>query len=74
MTEINPRIRALEDIVMIARQHGLSVSEVAAALGAPPPRTASASRARSNGWLPALIVFGLVMVGVSALAFRIDRD
>jgi hypothetical protein len=48
VTEIDPRSRALEDIVMLARQHGLSRDEVAAALGAPPPATAAASsRARS---------------------------
>jgi hypothetical protein len=30
--------------------------------------------ADSVGWPIALIVFGLVMIGLSALAFRIDRD
>jgi hypothetical protein len=47
MTEIDPRARALEDIVMLAREHELTASEVAAALGAPAPRAASASRTRS---------------------------
>jgi Predicted membrane protein (DUF2157) len=47
VTEINPRTRALEDIVMLARQHGLAASEIAAALGAPAPRAAETSRARS---------------------------
>jgi hypothetical protein len=46
MIEIDPRSRALEDIVTLARQHGLSAREIADALGAPagPPE---ASRARS---------------------------
>jgi hypothetical protein len=43
MTEIEPRTRALEDIVMLARQHGLTAGEIAAALGAP------ASAAQSSG-------------------------
>ena len=30
--------------------------------------------ADSVGWPLALIVFGLLMIGLSALAFRIDRD
>ena len=30
--------------------------------------------ADSVGWPIALIIFGLVMIGLSALAFRIDRD
>jgi hypothetical protein len=49
MTEIDPRTRALEDIVTLARQHGLTASEVAAALGAPasPATAPPSSRARS---------------------------
>jgi hypothetical protein len=43
MTEIEPRTRALEDIAMLARQHGLTAGEIAAALGAP------ASAAQSSG-------------------------
>jgi hypothetical protein len=30
--------------------------------------------ADSIGWPLALIVFGMLMIGLSALAFRIDRD
>ena len=30
--------------------------------------------ADSVGWPIALIIFGLLMIGLSALAFRIDRD
>jgi hypothetical protein len=30
--------------------------------------------AQSVGWPLALIVFGMFMIGLSALAFRIDRD
>ena len=30
--------------------------------------------ADSVGWPIALMVFGLVMIGLSALAFRVDRD
>ena len=30
--------------------------------------------ADSVGWPIALVVFGLIMIGLSALAFRIDRD
>jgi hypothetical protein len=47
MTEIDRRRRALEDIVMLAREHGLTNAEIAAALGAPPLPAARASRARS---------------------------
>jgi len=46
VTEIDPRTRALADIVMLARQHGLSSSEVAAALGAA-PGGAAAGRTRA---------------------------
>jgi hypothetical protein len=47
MTEIDPRVRALEDIVMLARQHGLSSTEIVAALGAKAPAAARTNRARS---------------------------
>jgi hypothetical protein len=46
MTEIDRRVRALEDIVMLAREHGLSTPEIVAALGAAAPPT-QANRTRS---------------------------
>jgi len=47
MTEIDRRARALEDIVMLARDHGLTSAEIAAAVGASMPPPAGANRARS---------------------------
>lgn len=47
MTELDPRSRALEDIVMLARQHGLSGDEIAAALGAAAPGAARDGRSRA---------------------------
>ena len=39
------------------------------------PRGFTSERfADSSGWPLALIVFGIVMIGLSALAVRIDRD
>lgn len=46
MAEISARTRALEDIAAIARQHRLSASEIAAAIGAP-PTAAPDSRVRA---------------------------
>jgi hypothetical protein len=69
VTEIDPRARALEDIVMLARQHGLSASDVAAALGAP-AAAAAASRSRSIvirvlGYLGGTFIFAGVGVFIA---------
>jgi hypothetical protein len=70
MTAIDPRARAIEDIVMLARQHGLSASEVAAALGASAPPSATARRARSIvvrvlGYLGGTFIFAGIGVFVA---------
>ena len=39
MPEVNARTRALEEIAALARQHGLSAGEIAAAMGASPSAT-----------------------------------
>ena len=68
MPEVDARTRALEDIAAIARQHGLSAGEIAAAIGAPPAAGDNRARVvlvRVLGFLGGTFVFAGIGVFIA---------
>ena len=68
MPEVDARTRALEDIAAIARQHGLSAGEIAAAMGAPPAAEDNRARVvlvRVLGFLGGTFVFAGIGVFIA---------